>query len=79
MNGGKTLTYPLLLQLTFIALKLWGVIHWTWWWVLSPVWIPGIGFSLMWLIFWLILVFESEEHCEARLANEQLRHYSRRL
>lgn len=28
-----------LLLLLFIALKLCGVIDWSWWWVLSPVWI----------------------------------------
>ena len=29
-----------LLLLTFIILKLVGVIDWSWWWVLSPIWIP---------------------------------------
>ena len=28
--------------LTFIVLKLTGVITWSWWWVLSPMWIGGI-------------------------------------
>ena len=28
-----------LLQLSFIVLKLCGIINWTWWWVLSPTWI----------------------------------------
>jgi len=28
-----------LLTVLFIALKLCGVIAWSWWWVLSPVWI----------------------------------------
>jgi hypothetical protein len=28
--------------LTFIVLKLVGVITWSWWWVLSPLWISGI-------------------------------------
>ena len=28
-----------LLTLLFIALKLCGVIDWSWWWVLSPVWV----------------------------------------
>jgi len=27
-----------LLAITFVALKLAGAIAWTWWWVLSPVW-----------------------------------------
>jgi hypothetical protein len=29
-----------LLLLLFIGLKLGGVIDWSWWWVLSPLWIP---------------------------------------
>ena len=31
-----------LLTLLFIALKLCGVIDWSWWWVLSPVWITVV-------------------------------------
>lgn len=29
-----------LLTVVFIALKLGGVIAWSWWWVLAPLWIP---------------------------------------
>lgn len=28
------------LTILFIALKLLGYINWSWWWVLSPFWIP---------------------------------------
>lgn len=28
-----------LLTIVFITLKLCGVITWSWWWVLSPIWI----------------------------------------
>ena len=28
------------LALLFIALKLTGVIAWSWWWVLAPIWVP---------------------------------------
>jgi hypothetical protein len=30
-----------LLAVLFIALKLTGVIAWSWWWVLSPLWISA--------------------------------------
>jgi hypothetical protein len=30
-----------LLAIAFIVLKLTGVIGWSWWWVLSPLWIGG--------------------------------------
>ena len=29
-----------LLCIVFIVLKLTGVIAWSWWWVLAPVWFP---------------------------------------
>lgn len=29
-----------LLAILFIGLKLGGVIAWSWWWVLSPLWVP---------------------------------------
>ena len=31
-----------LLTILFIGLKLTGYIAWSWWWVLSPVWISAI-------------------------------------
>lgn len=34
-----------LLAILFIALKLTGVIAWSWWWVLSPLWI-GLAVAL---------------------------------
>ena len=30
---------PTLLLITFVVLKLTHVIDWSWWWVLSPLWI----------------------------------------
>ncbi len=33
----NTLTFPMLLALLFITLKLTGYIAWSWWWVLSPL------------------------------------------
>jgi hypothetical protein len=29
-----------LLAVAFIVLKLCGIIAWSWWWVLAPIWIP---------------------------------------
>jgi hypothetical protein len=36
----------------FIILKLVGVINWSWWWVLSPLWI-GLGIAVL---FGLIII-----------------------
>ena len=35
-----------LLTIVFITLKLCGVINWSWWWVLSPVWITIVAIVL---------------------------------
>ena len=37
-TGG--LTFCDILCIVFVVLKLTKVISWSWWWVLSPVWIP---------------------------------------
>ena len=39
-NGG--IGFGGLLTIVFIVLKLLGVITWSWWWVLSPIWISFI-------------------------------------
>lgn len=40
VNMNWTGLFNTLLLVLFIALKLTGVIAWSWWWVLSPLWIP---------------------------------------
>ena len=39
-----------LLTIVFITLKLTHYINWSWWWVLSPLWIP-----IALILFFLIL------------------------
>ena len=48
-----------LLTVAFIVLKLIGQIDWSWWWVLSPIWIPAaIGiFILILFLFGLSGLF----------------------
>lgn len=31
-----------LITLALIAMKLFSVIGWSWWWVLSPIWVPAV-------------------------------------
>jgi len=38
-NKSSGIGFTGLLTVLFIGLKLGGVIDWTWWWVLSPMWI----------------------------------------
>jgi hypothetical protein len=47
-----------LLTIAFIVLKLCKVINWSWWWVLSPIWINAsvviIAFIIIFALFiWL--------------------------
>ena len=43
-----------LLTIAFIVLKLTGFIDWSWWWVLSPLWISAIPFVLFFaFLIWL--------------------------
>lgn len=39
-----------LLTIVFIALKLLGVIQWSWVWILSPIWIPLIIVIILFII-----------------------------
>lgn len=34
----SSISFPTLLFLTFLILKLCGVIDWSWWWVTAPLW-----------------------------------------
>jgi len=43
------------LGLVFIVLKLCGVIDWSWWWVLAPIWMP-IALVLGIIIIFAIIV-----------------------
>lgn len=45
-----------LLTIAFIVLKLLNVINWSWWWVLSPLWI-STGLVLLILLGILIWAF----------------------
>lgn len=48
-SGG--VSFAGLLTIVFIALKLTGTITWSWWWVLSPIW---ISFMLVLLIILVV-------------------------
>jgi hypothetical protein len=43
-----------LLTIVFITLKLTNYIDWSWWWVLSPLWIP---FVIIVLVILLLAIF----------------------
>lgn len=55
-SGGLGFTGAL--TIVFIVLKLTGVIGWSWWWVLSPIWISTILVAVILLIILGIAVFK---------------------
>ena len=55
-----------IIQIVFIILKLTNLIHWSWLWVLSPLWISAIITLLVYTISACIIKekkkYESNEH-----------------
>ena len=49
-----------LLTIVFIVLKLCGVITWSWWWVLSPLWISTILVVIIIAIFVVVHIHEEK-------------------
>lgn len=48
-----TLGYNLLL--IFLVLKLTNLISWSWWWVLAPMWIFFLVYSMLYLSMYVII------------------------
>lgn len=48
------ISFPALLALVFITLKLTKVINWSWWLVLLPIWIP-FAIGIVCLIIYLFV------------------------
>lgn len=42
-----------LLTIAFIVLKLVGAIDWSWWWVLSPLWIGYVIVLICFIVLWV--------------------------
>lgn len=54
MNNSGGIGFIGLLTIIFIVLKLVGTITWSWWWVLSPLWLMtvillGLFIFLVWI------------------------------
>jgi hypothetical protein len=52
MSGG--ISFSGLLAIVFITLKLCGTINWSWWWVLSPIWISWVVLILLLIVLVII-------------------------
>lgn len=56
-TSSESVTFTGLLTILFIALKLMHYTNWSWWWVLSPLWIGlavVLGIFMIWTIVYLI-------------------------
>ena len=53
-SSGNGIGFGTVLGIVFIVLKLTGVIHWAWVWVLAPIWIPA---SIMVLVVLATLIY----------------------
>ncbi len=57
--GRKETNMWMIVLLVFIVLKLTDQIDWSWWWVLSPLWLPFIiGTSIGILIAVIFIVYK---------------------
>jgi len=54
-NAAQGVLSPIVV-FTPIGLKLTGVIDWSWWWVLSPLWISGLLLSFVVLVVCALLI-----------------------
>lgn len=50
------------LTIAFIVLKLCHVIEWSWWWVLSPIWIPLSILVLIWIVFLIFISIKKKRY-----------------
>lgn len=52
---GGGLSFPTVLFLVFLVLKLTNVISWSWWWVTAPLWISA-GLGLVAILITIIFI-----------------------
>ena len=69
--------FPGLLQLLLIGLKLGQVISWSWWVVLTPLWMV-LGATLIWVAYCFVAVLVDDWRRRRRNAAEQTRRAVRR-
>ena len=53
-----------LLTIAFIVLKLCNVINWSWWWVLSPIWISVSLIVVIFIVAMVVLMIK--DRCDTR-------------
>ena len=57
--SGGGISFIGLLTIVFIVLKLLGVITWSWWWVLSPLWIgAALAIAIILIVVFIAIIYE---------------------
>ena len=56
MSDGNGELFVGLITILFVGLKLTGVITWSWWWVLAPLW---MGFAIVLLVAVIAVIYLS--------------------
>ena len=77
-NNNTGMSVSTVLALIFVTLKLCKVIDWSWWWILSPVWITA-GIAILGLI--VIAIWElsdSKEKARRKTREEEILELLRR-
>lgn len=60
VQSGGGVSFLTLLGLLFIGLKLTDYIDWSWWWVLSPFWLPWAVFLIIGAIALVVSLFTTK-------------------
>ena len=55
-NSTSGIGFTGLLTIVFIVLKLLGKITWSWWWVISPMWISTLFVLLILIILFIVAI-----------------------
>jgi len=54
--GNNGVGFVGLLTVVFVTLKLLDKIDWSWWWVLSPIWLSTLIFIMIFFIGFIIFI-----------------------
>lgn len=61
-NASGSIGISTVVLIVFIILKLVGVINWSWWWVLSPLWISaGLWLVVALVVYGIIIISRLSE------------------
>ena len=73
------LTFPLVLFLIFLVLKLTHQIDWSWWWITAPMWAGTMLVFLGAVLYGIFSAFQSPERRKARQLRATLRALAERV